>query len=195
MDAPTVANKIANRVIDLESKLNPQVREQQSNPDPDEIFYSDDEIFQSEEEEDSGSDDESHDTEDEFDCTHLSYAELSQWKNLKKVQKKIDKLNSDCENKWSAYCKCSLTRQIGLALEDNFVLESKDDLNSSKLESLKLKMLTELEQCISKARETLQKKDICKHDVNNLNSIFKTVIAENDKNPNKTFDYVKNRQN
>jgi hypothetical protein len=44
MDAPTVANKLADMIIDLECKENATNSEQKySNPDPDEIFYSDDE--------------------------------------------------------------------------------------------------------------------------------------------------------
>ena len=52
MDAPTVANKMASLVVELESKSvsSKKPNEKYSNPDPDEIFYSDDETFQSDEE-------------------------------------------------------------------------------------------------------------------------------------------------
>ena len=55
----------------------------------------------------------------------------------------------------------------------------------------KIEMLSELRKCVSKARECILKKDICEHDVNNMNSIFETVIKENKENSEKTLEYVK----
>ena len=53
MDAPTVANKFADLIIDLEC----QQTNFQKISDPEDIFYSDDEIVQSEDEEDVEEDD------------------------------------------------------------------------------------------------------------------------------------------
>ena len=190
MDAPTVANKIANMIIDLECKTNEETEDQQCNPDPDEIFYSDDEVFQSDDEVDSDTEDESSDTENDFESTQLSYEELLQWNKLNKLQKNIRKLMSNCEQMWTNYCRCSLGREIGFGLENTFELENMI-LNNSMLESLKSKLSIDLKKCISKAREYILKMDMCTHSANDLNSIFKTVITENKENPSKTLEYVK----
>ena len=88
MDAPTVANKIANMVIDLESKSKPDLLEKCDNPDPEEIYYSDDEVFQSEDEEDDGSGEESCDLELDLDSGNLSYEDMSHLKKLKSMKKR-----------------------------------------------------------------------------------------------------------
>ena len=64
-------------------------------------------------------------------------------------------------------------------------------INNPELESLKSKIMTQLRDCISKSRESIKKKSVCTHDVNNLTSIFENVISENRANYQKTFEYVK----
>ena len=108
MDAPTVANKIANMVIDLESKSKPDLLEKCDNPDPEEIYYSVDEVFQSEDEEDDGSGEESCDLELDLDSGNLGYEGMSHWKELKYMKRKINKIQFDSENLWSKFCRCSL---------------------------------------------------------------------------------------
>ena len=160
MDAPTVANKIANMVIDLESKSKPDLLEKCDNPDPEEIYYSDDEVFQSEDEEGDGSGDESRDLELDLDYGNLSYEDLSHWKKLKCIKTKINKITLDSENMWSKYCRCSLGRQIGFALEYTFELDNMD-LNEPELETIRSAILLEVRNCIKKAREYIMQKDIC----------------------------------
>ena len=75
MDAPTLANKMADLIIDFEcsSTISNKPGHKNSIPDPDDIFYSEDEIFKSDEEEDDENCDEDFDFE-----------ELCQWKKFKK---------------------------------------------------------------------------------------------------------------
>jgi hypothetical protein len=188
MDAPTVANKIANMIIELECKENAEREERLGNPDPDEIFYSEDEIFNSDDEDDADTEDESEDEKD--NDSQLSYEESLKCNELKKIKKKLNKISLDCENVWPYHCRCSLSRQICFALEHIFDLEN-IDLNNSQLLTTKSEMLIELRKCVKGARVHIIQMDICTHDANNLNSIFEAVIKDNKENSNKTLDYVK----
>ena len=48
MDAATVANRMADLVLDIESSSSTRGKNEPTQSDPDEIFYSDDEMFYSE---------------------------------------------------------------------------------------------------------------------------------------------------
>ena len=65
------------------------------------------------------------------------------------------------------------------------------DLKESALETIRSAILLEVRNCVKKARENIVKKDICKHNLNNLNSIFDSAIRRNEENSNKTLKYVR----
>ena len=109
MDAPTVANMMAEIIIDFESPstISNKPEPYCNNPDPDDIFYSEDEIFHSDEEEDAEGDDEQCDGEDHFD-----YEELCQWKKLKKIKKECLGFIAQSKHEQFDRCRCGLGKQI-----------------------------------------------------------------------------------
>ena len=109
MDAPTVANKFANLIVDIECKetISKETYAHTMN-DPDEIFYSDDEIYQSEDE------------EEHFGEENINF---SFQENI--VMKKIEKIKKDClpflaNRQESRKCRCGLGKQVCFAMDHIF---------------------------------------------------------------------------
>ena len=97
MNSPTIANKIASLIHDLEENVDIKDRKANKNPDPDDIFYSDDEIFESD-------DDDEDDEETDPDLPSMDYEDFSQLKLLKKIKHKTSKFFDSSENTLSGLC-------------------------------------------------------------------------------------------
>eukprot|EP00092_Neocalanus_flemingeri_P022722 GFUD01024642.1.p1 GENE.GFUD01024642.1~~GFUD01024642.1.p1 ORF type:complete len:2733 (+),score=580.47 GFUD01024642.1:994-8199(+) len=182
MDAPTVANKLADMIIDLECNLKPSSTEKYGNPDPDEIYYSDDEIYQSDDEDDEEENDPEH--------SDFSFEEKSQWKRIKKIRQDSEIFLTDSRSGWINYCRCGLGKQICFALEHIFELD-RLNLDNETLNTLRSEVTSELRESVVQGRQDLARMEICMHNENDLNTIFEKVIKGNKENADKTHEYVK----
>ena len=96
MEAPTVMNKIADMIINIECKMNNAA--DKNNPDPEEIFHSDDEALESDDEDNDSegiffSDDETSDNENQ-QSMEVSLEELTTKNKLRILKKKINKIKN-----------------------------------------------------------------------------------------------------
>ena len=62
--------------------------------------------------------------------------------------------------------------------------------NKPALETIKMGMINKLKQYIFLARQIREKKNQCTHEATELNSIFETIIKQNEENVQKTHEYV-----
>ena len=62
---------------------------------------------------------------------------------------------------------------------------------NTSINALKSELMQELREWVNKARQDLATMNVCTHNANDLNTIFKNVILTNKDNASKTHSYVK----
>ena len=182
-NAPTVANKFSDLIIELE-KLLPSVREDSVVLDPEESCYLEDEIYMS--------DDEDY---EEISDDLLNFEEMIILKSMKKI--KMENLEDmywlKTDSNLKKLCKCDVTKKIASLMESKYKLEKVKVEDDSSI-AFKNELLTEFSYCIENSRKYLQSLvKNCHHTFNELNDDIENIIKDNEKNPQKTFEFVRNQ--
>ena len=187
--APTVANKLANMIIDFECNEKRFIPQNvQINPDPEDIYYSDDEVFQSDDEDDSELD-EDEKLSDNEGFGNLTFEEDILLRRLKKITKETDDFIAANQSQ-DIYCKCQLSKKTCNMMAQVFELD-KVKTDNIRIKSKKEEVITALRDLVNQGRSRLAILEDCRHDINNLSTLFKEVIKESKTNAEKPYEYVR----
>ena len=166
INAPTVANKFSDMILELEKMPG---LEEIVNPDSEQAFYVEDEIYLS--------DDEFEDDDDSIDVESFCAEEdMNIWNQIKSARSETRKTIFMIKNDITL-CKCALERKISFILKHKFDLE-KIIVNNTKSKEIYEKLLNDFSDCIEHGRSRFRNQlQNCNHEeYNTLSSDVKKVI-------------------
>ena len=190
MDAPTVANRLADMIIDLEIQpaIFKQCNDEFHNPDVDEIYYSDEDIFQSD---DENEEDEDSEDEDSIDYEQLSTEEKVLWEEFKLLRKSFKKLSWNSGNTWNQFCKCQLLKKLSSVMNIKFKVDkSRANLIDHQLKTFQMHLSSSIQQTISYGRELLNSKSNCDHEMNEVYNLFEIIQKGQEGHLEETLEFV-----
>ena len=157
INAPTVANKFSDMILELEKMPG---LEEIVNPDSEQAFYVEDEIYLS--------DDEFEDDDDSIDVESFCEEEdMNKWNQIKSAKSETHKTIFMIKNDITL-CKCALERKISFILKHKFDLE-KITVNNTKSKEIYEKLLNDFSDCIEHGRSRFRNQlQNCNHEEYNM---------------------------
>ena len=135
----------------------------------------------------------SDDEEDEeIDEELFCFEEMINLKTIKKESVQ-DMYWLNINSNLQKLCKCGVTKKISSLMDSKFRLEK---IKVEHVNSIEFKndLVKHFSNCIEKGRKYLQSiVKNCHHTINELSNDIENVIKDNEKNPNKTFEFVSNQ--
>lgn len=176
LDAPTVANKLSDMIIELEQPL---VDEEIFNPDSEESYYVEDEVYLSDDEDD---DDmlEDYDEEEIEQCNAMIKIKQDSRQAVYWIKSNVEDL-----------CKCAVQRKIALVISLKFQLD-KMNIDNSKLADIRNGLLTDFDLCIDISNNFFKKyPENCHHERKEIQNDIENFIKDNEYHPEKTMQFVR----
>ena len=182
INAPTIANRFSDMILSFEQTSFTEDNVEIFYPDSEEAFYVEDEVYDSE--------DEIKDDEDLIVNSSYSDEDLKQW-NIMNMVKKESRQSVFClQGNLSDICKCGVEKKIALILDKKYQLE-KLRFEGENLIIFKNGLIKEFLDCIEKSRKHFKTHPKnCHHIPNSLNDDIENFIIDNEKNPEKTMEFV-----
>ena len=176
---PTVANKLADMVVQLEN-----LSEDFSDEPYVDVNDPEEEIFPEDNESITSSDDEMDNDLQFENLTDDDFSILEECKNHKKDIMKFEAVDL------TSHCNCSLTNICGL------LMQTLNEIMNLKAESDELKTYISetqnlAQEIITKAKDECLKKPICNHDYNELMNFYKTIVIDSKNKPEDIKAYLK----
>ena len=177
---PTVANKLADMVVQLEN-----LSEDFSDEPYVDVNDPEEEIFPEDNESITSSDDEEEDNDLQFEnLTDDDFSILEKCKNHKKDIMKFEAVDL------TSHCNCSLTNICGLLMQTfNEIMNLKAESDELKTYISETQNLAQ--EIITKAKDECLKKPICNHDYNELMNFYKTIVIDSKNKPEDIKAYLK----
>ena len=187
--APTVANKLADMIIQFETNAEPNTQSEEYLNQPEDHMYNEDcdELDNLDDDDDVDDDDENIEVVIES-LSDKDIEKLDQLHNLTRDIKRFKNVNL------SELCKCSLSN-IGGIISELLYNTKKINPDDDSLKQMKVKIENKLTPLIDQFRQHMKEKDDCNHDFDSdLSKFIHSVVIDKSNKPEELVKYIE-RQN